>query len=69
MYKAILLYCFKCRKNTESKKEKVAKAKKRRRKILSKRAFFNSKRSRFFEEQEASGLLCSLRTMTPVKNL
>ena len=66
MYKAILLYCFKCRKNTESKKEKVANTKKRRRKILSKRGVFNSKRSRFFKEQEATGLLCSLRTMTPL---
>ena len=66
MYRAILLYYFKCRKNTESKKEKVAKTKKRRRKILSKRAVFNSKRSRFFKGQEASGLLCSLTTMTPL---
>ena len=53
-------------KNTESKKGKVANTKKRRRKILSKRAVFNSKRSRFFKEQEATGLLCSLRTMTPL---
>ena len=66
MYQAILLYCFKCRKNTESKKEKVENTKKRRRKILSKCTVFNSKRSRFFKEQEASGLLCSLRTMTPL---
>ena len=66
MYKAILLYCFKCRKYTESKKEKVENTKKRRGKILSKRAVFNSKRSRFFKEQEATGLLCSLRTMTPL---
>ena len=57
-------YCLKCRKNTESKNPKVAKAKNERIMFLSKCAVCDSKKSKFIKEQEASGLLTSLGTRT-----
>ena len=53
-------YCLKCRKNTESKSPKVAKAKNGRTVLLSKCAVCDSNKSKFIKEQEASGLLNSL---------
>ena len=44
-------YCLKCRKNTDSK-QKIGKPI-----LLSKCALCGSKKSRFFNQQEASGLL------------
>ena len=62
----MLLYCFKCRKNTESKNPKVAKTKNGRIVPLSQYAVCDSKKSKFIREQEASGLLSSLGIKTPL---
>ena len=56
----LLYYCLKCRKNTESINPKVAKTKNGRIIVLSKCAVFDSEKSKFIKEQEASGLLSSL---------
>ena len=55
--------CLKCRENTESKNPKVSKN--GRIMLLSKWAACDSKISKFIKEQEASGLLSSLRIKTP----
>ena len=60
----MLSYCLKCRKNTESKNPKVVKTNNRRIMLLSKCALCNSKKSKFMKEQEANGLLLSLRIRT-----
>ena len=60
----MLSYCPKCRKNL-----KVAKTKNRRIMLLSKCAVCHSKKSRFIKEQEASGLLSSLRIKTPLRRI
>ena len=62
-------YCFKCRKNTESKNPKVAKTKNGRIMLLSKCAVCDSKKSKFIKEQEASGLLISLGIKTPLNKI
>ena len=59
-------YCFKCRKNTESKHPKVARTKNRRIMLLLKCVVCVSKKSKFIKEKEASGLLRSLATNTPL---
>ena len=51
----MLLYCLKCRKNTESKNPKVVKTKNGRIMLLSTCAVCDSKKSKFIKEQEASG--------------
>ena len=56
----MLLYCLKCRKNTESKNAKVVKTKNRRIILLSKCAVCDSKKSKLIKQQNASGLLSSL---------
>ena len=56
----MLLYCLKCRKNTESKNPKVARRINGRIMLLSKCAVCDSIKSKFIKEQEASGLLSSL---------
>ena len=66
----MLLYCLKCRKNTESKNLKVVKTKKTGRiMLLSKCAVCDIKKSKFIKEQEASGLLSSLGIKTPLCKL
>ena len=61
IYKTMLSYHYlRCRRNTESKNPKVARTKNRRIMVLSKCAVFDSKKSKFIKEQEASGLLSSL---------
>ena len=62
----MLLYCLKCRKNTESKNPKVAKIKNGRIMLLSKYAVCDSKKSKFIIQQEASGLLSSLGIKAPL---
>ena len=57
----MLLYCLKCRKITESKNPEVVKTKNGRIILLSKCGVCDSKKSKFIKEQEASGLLSSLR--------
>ena len=65
----MLSYCLKCRKNTESKNPKVARTKNGRIMLLSKCAMCDSKKSKFIKEQEASGLLSSLRMKTPLSKI
>ena len=56
----MLSYCLKCRKNTESKKVRVAKKNKGKIMLLSKYVVNDSKKSRFIKRQVASKLLRSL---------
>ena len=65
----MLLYCLKCRKNTESKNPKVVKTKNRRIILLSKCEVCDSKKSKFIKEKEASGLLCSLGGKTSLSRI
>ena len=53
----MLMYCFKCRKNTKSKNPKVVRTKSGRIMPLSKCAVRDSKRLKFIKEQETSALL------------
>ena len=55
----------KYRKNTEIKNLKAVKAKSGRITLLSKCAVYDSKKSKFMKEQDASGLLSSLWIKTP----
>ena len=59
-YKAILSYCLKCRKNTESINPRVLKTRNGKTIILSKCAICGSKKSKFIKKQEASGVLSSV---------
>ena len=61
----MLSYCLKCGKNIESKNPQVLKTKNGRTILLSKCAVSDSKQSKFIKEQEACGLLISLRIKTP----
>ena len=63
----MLLYCLKCRQKTDSKNSKVAKTNKGKLIILLKYAVCDNKKSTFIKEQEANGLLSSLRIKTPLK--
>ena len=54
-------YCMKCRKNAESKNPKIVRTKNVRIILLSKCKVCDSKMLKFINEQEASGLLSSLR--------
>ena len=58
--------CLNCRKNKESKNQKVVKTKNRKIILLSKCAFFDNKKSKFIKEQEANGLLSSLGIKAPL---
>ena len=51
----LLYYCLKCRKNTESKNPKVASTKNGRIMLLSNCVICDSKKSKFFKQQESSG--------------
>ena len=52
----MLSYCVKCRKNTETKNQKVVRTKNGRIMLLSKCAVCTSKKLKFLKEQEAKGL-------------
>ena len=65
----MLLYCLKCRKNTESKTPKVAGAKNGRIMLLSKCAICDSKKSKFIKQWEASGLLSNLGIKIPFSKI
>ena len=60
MYKIMLSYCLKCKKNTENKNPKFLKTKNGRVMLLSKCALCNKEKSKFVKEQEAKGLLSKL---------
>ena len=63
------MYCLKCRKNTESKKPRVAKTNKGKLMVLSKYSVRDSKKSRFIKEQEASGLTGLLGVKSPFEGI
>ena len=65
----MLSFCLKCRRNFESKNQKVAGTKNRRRILLSKCAVYVSKKSKFIKDQGASGLLSSLRIKKPLSKI
>ena len=49
----MLSYCFKCRKNTESKTQRVANTRKEKPMHLSKCTVWDSKKSKFIKTKEA----------------
>ena len=53
----MLSYCLKCRNNTESKNPKVVSTENGRVMLLSKCAVCNSKKLKFLQEQDSTGLL------------
>ena len=65
----MLSYCFKCRKNTESKNPIVARTKNGRIMLLSTCALCDSKKSKFIKWQEASRLLCSFAITIPLNEI
>ena len=69
MYKTMLSYCLKYRKNTETENPKVARTKNGRIMLLSKCAVCYSKKSKFLKKQEGSGLLSSLGIKTPLSKV
>ena len=62
----MLYYCLKCRKNIENKNPIFLRSKNGRIMLLSKCAVCDSKESKFFKQQEGSGLLSSLGIKTPL---
>lgn len=60
----MLFYCFKCRKQTDSKNPKVSKTKKGKLMNLSKFAASDTSKSRFTKNWKASGILSSLGLKT-----
>ena len=65
----MLSYCFKCRKNTESKNIKVARTKNGSIMLFPKCAVCDCKKSIFVKKQEASRLLNSLGINTPLSKI
>ena len=65
----MLSYCLKRKQNTEYKNPKAARTKNGRIMLLSKYAVCDSKKSKFLQEQEASGLLSSLGMKTPLNKI
>ena len=65
----MLSYCFKCRKNIESKGPKVVKTKIGRIMLLSQCTGYDSKKPIFIKQQETSGLLSSLGIKTPLRKI
>ena len=65
----MLLYCLKCRKNTESKNPKVAKTKNERIMLLSKCVMCGSKKSKFIKQQEVRELLSGWGIKTPLSKI
>ena len=62
----MLSYRLKCRKDMESRKPKAVRTKNERIMLLSKYTICDSKKSKFFKQQEASGLLSSLGIKPPL---
>ena len=53
----MLTYCLKCKRNTKNKDAKMIKTKNGRVALSSKCAVYDSKKSRYMKEQDASGTL------------
>ena len=64
-----MLFCLKCRKNTESINPRVSKTNNGKTMILSKCAICSSKKSTFIKKQEASGILSNLGLKTPLNKI
>ena len=64
-----MYYRLNCRKNTESKNQKVLKTINGRIMLLSKYAVCDITKSKFIEEQETSGLLSSLEIKAPFSRI
>ena len=65
----MLLYCLKCKKNTESINPKVSKTTNGKMMILSKCIICGTKKSKFIKEQQAKGLLSNLGIRTPLNKI
>ena len=65
----MLSYFLKCTINTESKNPKAVITKSGRIMLLSKCVVCDSKKSKFFKKQEATGLLSSLGIKTPLNKI
>ena len=62
-------YCLKCTKNTESINPRVSKTSNGKIMILAKCAICNSKKRKFVERQEASGILSNVGIRTPLSKI
>ena len=65
----MLLYCLKCKKNTESINPKVSKTTNGKTMILSKCVICGSKKSKFIQEQQPKRLLSNLGLRTPLNKI
>ena len=62
-------HCLKCRKDTENINPRVSKTSNGRTMVLSKCAICGLKKSRFFKNQEAKGLLSNLDVKAPLSKV
>ena len=62
-------YCLNCRENTESINPRVSRTNNGKTMMLSKCAIYVSKKSRFIEKQEVSGILSNLGLKTPLNKI
>ena len=62
-------YCLKCKKQTKNINPQVSTTSNGKLMILSKCAICGSKKSKFFNKQEASGLLSKLDIKTPLRKI
>ena len=65
----MLIYCVKCRKDTENIHPKMVRAKNSRLIMESKCSVCGIKKSRFVKEHEAKGLLSNLGIKTPLSKI
>ena len=65
----MLLYCLRCKKNTENINSRVPKTSNNKTMLLAKYAICGRKKSRLIKEKEASGLLSSLVLKTPLNKI
>ena len=65
----MLIYCVKCRKDTENIHPKMVRAKNNRLIMESKCSVCGIKKSRFVKEHEAKGLLSNLGIKTPLSKI
>ena len=64
-----MLFCLKCRKNTESINPRVSKTNNGKTMILSKCTICGSKKLRFIKEQKARGILSNLGLRIPLDKI
>ena len=66
---SMIIYCMKCRKNTENLNTKIFKTRNGKLIMQSKCPVCRIKKSRFVKEQEAKGLLSNLGIKTPLSKI